>query len=164
MKTKLASLTMLLCALWFAGVQLPSLQRAHAQFKALNSYLGMSYADMIGVIGPPDVEDEVKGIIEWWSLGTDDVAFDYFYPSWEKREKPSGLKILFRTPYGHRRCLVDRRSDLGFINFVRFYWLDCTAVIKKSDELKWRDKVYRDKMSRLSAQPAPSALVESQAQ
>jgi hypothetical protein len=95
--TKLWVLPALVLVLSMLGLgayaQLEDLTASHRQYQTLSSFYGLEYADMIKVIGPPDIDDDVKGIIEWHSLGKDNLAFDVHYAS-ENRRRPDSIKAF----------------------------------------------------------------------
>jgi hypothetical protein len=153
--TKLWVLPALLLVLSMLGLggysQLEDLTASHRQYQALSKFYGLEYAEMIKVIGPPDIDDGVKGIIEWHSLGAENLAFDIHYSSEENRRKPYGITALFPTSYGHKRCHVSEPPDEGYLAFLLYYYLQCTAVVKTPDELQRRDERYRAKLAKLAA-------------
>jgi hypothetical protein len=133
-----------------AYAQLEDLTVSHRQYQTLSSFYGLEYADMIKVIGPPDIDDDVKGIIEWHSLGAENLAFEVHYAS-ENLRLPYSIMAFFRTWYGHKRCKVGEPPQDDYFAFLLYYHLQCTAVIKTPEELRQRDERYRAKLARLAA-------------
>jgi hypothetical protein len=132
-----------------AYTQLEDLTVLHRQYQTLGGFYRLEYAEMIRVIGPPDIDDDVKGIIEWHSLGAEKLAFDVHYAT-ENRRQPYSIMAFFPTWYGHKRCEIGQPPDQGYLAFLRYYHLQCTAVIKTSEELQRRDESFRAKLARLS--------------
>jgi hypothetical protein len=133
-----------------AYAQLEGLTASHRQYQTLGDFYQLEYADMIKLIGPPDIDDDVKGIIEWHSLGAEKLAFDIHYAS-EHRRRPYSVMAFFPTWYGHKRCHVGQPPDEGYLAFLLYYHLQCDAVTKTSEELRWREQSYRAKLAKIAA-------------
>lgn len=140
-----------------AYTQLEDLTASQRQYQTLSSFYRLEYADMIKVIGPPDIDDDVKGIIEWHSLGAENLAFDIHYASEENRRRPTFIMAFFPTWYGHKRCQVSQPPDEGYLAFLLYYHLQCDTVIKTQEELRRREDSYWAKLARLAASEASDA-------
>jgi len=153
--TKLWVLPALLLVLSMLGlgayVQREDLTVSHRQYQALSNLYTLEYGEMIKVIGPPDIDEPVKGIIEWHSLGAENVAFDIHYTSAGNRQRPASIMVFLPTWYGHKRCHVGQLPDVGYLAFLLHYHLQCVSVIKTPEELRQRDERYRSKLARLAA-------------
>lgn len=75
---------------------LSGLTTSHRQFQTLSSFYRLDYAEMIKVIGPPDVDEGVKGIVEWHSLNDENVSFGVDYVPGKIGESRTALRSIFR--------------------------------------------------------------------
>ena len=134
-----------------AYTQLEDLTVSHRHYQTLSNFYRLEYVEMTKVIGPPDIDEDIKGIIEWHTLGQANMSFEVHYASWENRRRPESIMAFFPTWYGHKRCHVSQQPDEGYLAFLLYYHLQCDAVIKTSEELRQRDERYRAKLAKLAA-------------